>query len=284
MSTQVDFQKEYRIPVIDREQYAGTYWDVPVDRNHPSYNEPLVPLESENVSYLCYHARTDGDNPPYHKAVTGSRKDMWLRRSLAKKLAEVNTSLRPHDLELLILDGYRPIACQQGLWDFYYQQGRDLLGAAATRDELYAHARTFVADPAPFDENDCTTWPAHTTGASIDTTLRVISTEVVVDMGSNFEEITETSHSDYFERLLDQGEISTDDRRLIHRRILHWAMHRHGILNDPFVFWHHDWGNQHHVKTWRALFPDPPEAAMYGYIPPPPAEVGSAERSYRYNT
>lgn len=162
-----------------------------------------------------------------------------------------------------------PIACQRGLWDFYYREAQRTLGHSS-EEEYRAFALTYIADPAPFDEKDSATWPAHTTGASVDLTLRELATGRLADMGSNFEEITETSSSDFFERLLDKGEIEEADPRLQNRRMMHWAMHEQGILNDPFVFWHHDWGNQHYVKTWRALFPNPPAAAWYGYIAPPP--------------
>ncbi len=263
------FQSGYRIPILDSTRYSRSYRDVPVDLQDPRNAEPLVPLESFGISYRSYHARADGGNPPYHRPVPGSRPDMWLRQSLAAQLAAVNQLLRPHDRELLVLDGYRPIACQQGLWDFYYQQGKETLGTV-DEEALRTYAETFAADPADFSEDDPTSWPAHTTGAAIDVTLRQPSTGAVVDMGSNYEEITESSHCDYFERLLEKGAVAPDDPRLMNRRLLHWAMHEHGVLNHPFVFWHHDWGNQLHVRTWQDLFPDPPEAAWYGYIGPPP--------------
>ena len=72
-----------------------------------------------------------------------------------------------------------------------------------------------------------------------------------------------------FERELIAGRIAADDRRLWNRRLIHWAMSAAGFLNDPFVFWHYDWGNQLYIKVRRALFADAPKAAWYGYIGPP---------------
>ena len=37
----------------------------------------------------------------------------------------------------------------------------------------------------------------------------------------------------------------------------------------PIVFWHYDWGNQSHVKNWRAIRSAPPPPAFYGYIKDP---------------
>jgi D-alanyl-D-alanine dipeptidase len=37
-------------------------------------------------------------------------------------LIEVNELLARHGLELFLWDAYRPIACQQGLWNFFSKQ------------------------------------------------------------------------------------------------------------------------------------------------------------------
>ena len=114
------------IPIIDREVYAGHYTDIAFDRGDPRFREPLVPLESVGVAYRSHHARDDGGNWPYHRAIEGARKDMWLRRSAAEKLLAVNVRLRPFGVELFVLDGYRGIECQRGLWEFYLAEGARL--------------------------------------------------------------------------------------------------------------------------------------------------------------
>lgn len=258
----------YRIPCIDRARYAGTYRNIPIDFADPRSREPLVALESVEVAFDCYHARTDGSNPPYHRPVEGSRKDVWLRRAAAGMLAAANADLHPYGVELLVLDGYRPIDCQRGLWAFYFSEARAKLTDPSDED-CRRYALEHIADPGPFDESDTSSWPAHTTGGAVDLTLRSLATSEPVDMGSNFEEITPTSYNDYFERRLLAGAIDETDPRLVNRRLLHWAMNRQGFLNDPFVFWHYDWGNQLYVKIRRALFADAPQAAWYGHIAPP---------------
>ena len=88
-------------------------------------------------------------------------------------------------------------------------------------------------------------------------------------MGANFEEDSDSpaSAGDYFERELTDGRIDENDVRLQNRRLLNWAMTREGLLNETAkVFWHYDWGNQIYVRASRALLPNPPEAAWYGYI------------------
>ena len=35
------------------------------------------------------------------------------------------------------------------------------------------------------------------------------------------------------------------------------------------VFWHYDYGNQNYIRACRALLPESPRTAWYGYLAPP---------------
>lgn len=260
------FAIDHRIPIIEPEIYAGDYTAIAFDRDDPRFADPLVPLDGVGIAYESHHARTDGGNWPYNAPVAGARKDMWLRRSAAELLQRANARLAPFGAELFVLDGYRPIACQRGLWAFFVEEGR-----RANASDPIAYALAHVFDPRPFDEDDPSTWPAHACGASVDLTLRDKRSHALFDMGVRFEDICDVSANDHFERELLVGRIADDDPRLWNRRLIHWAMSAEGFLNDPFVFWHYDWGNQLYVKVRRALFADAPKAAWYGYIAAPPS-------------
>jgi zinc D-Ala-D-Ala dipeptidase len=259
---------DHRIPITSAQMFSSPYSEVPLDREDPRGREPLIHLESVRVAFESYYARTDGKNPPFGRAIEGSRKDVWLRKSVAEKLARVNELLRPFQAELLVLDGHRSIACQQGLWNFYYEKakhdnpnGRD--------DEHRAWARQFIVNPEAFDPNDSRTWPVHTSGSAVDLTLRDSVTRQLLDMGANFEVDgdSDCSSGDYFERQLAAGQLDAHDLRLENRRLLHWAMTHEGLLNETArVFWHYDWGNQEYVRAARAFLQNPPQAAWYGYI------------------
>jgi D-alanyl-D-alanine dipeptidase len=228
-------------------------------------------LESVGVAFESYYAKTDGNNPPFNRFIEGSRRDIWLRKSVAEKLARVNELLRPFQAELFVFDGYRSVASQQGLWDFYYGKAKEE-NPSGSDEEHRARARQFIVNPVNFDENDSRTWPAHTNGAAIDLTLRDSVTKELLDMGAKFEVDADFDFSagDYFERQLLAGKIDENDVRLQHRRLLNWAMMQEGLLNETAkVFWHYDWGNQIYVRASRALLKDPPQAAWYGYIAPP---------------
>src|SRR5262245_16292133 len=262
---------DHQVPLTTLEMFSSPYLDIPIDQNDPRGREPLIPLESMGVAFESYYAKTDGKNPPFGRAIEGSRKDVWLRKSVVEKLARVNELLRPFHAELFVFDGHRTVASQQGLWDFYYDQAMQK-NPDGSEQEHRAYARQFVVDPASFDENDSRTWPAHTNGGAVDLTLRDSVNGELLDMGAIFEVDTDddASVSDYFERQLAEGHISEDDVRLQNRRLLNWAMTREGLLNETEkVLWHYDWSSQIYVRASRALLQDPPKAAWYGYIAPP---------------
>lgn len=262
---------DHQVPLTSLEMFSSSYLDIPIDQNDPRGREPLIPLESVGVAFESYYAKTDGNNPPFNRFIEGSRRDIWLRKSVAEKLARVNELLRPFQAELFVLDGHRSVASQQGLWDFYYGKAKEE-NPSGSDEEHRARARQFIVNPVNFDENDSRTWPAHTNGAAIDLTLRDSVTKELLDMGARFEVDADFDFSaaDYFERQLLTGKIDESDVRLQNRRLLNWAMMQEGLLNETAkVFWHYDWGNQIYVRASRALLKDPPQAAWYGYIAPP---------------
>ena len=258
----------HQVPITSPEASASPYSEIPVDRTDPRGREPLIPLESVGVAFESYYAKTDGKNPPFGCAIEGSRRDISLRKSVAEKLERVNELLRPYGAELFVLDGHRTVACQQGLWNFYYAKAKQE-NPSGSEQEHRAYAMQFVIEPVSFDEEDSRTWPVHTSGGAVDLTLRDYITGEMLDMGANYETDNDIAASagDYFERELAAGRIGEDDVRLHNRRLLHWAMTSEGLLNETAkVLWHYDWGDQIYIRASRALLPNPPQAAWYGYI------------------
>jgi D-alanyl-D-alanine dipeptidase len=263
------YDLDYRIPLIDSGRYERAYGHVPHDATDPRSAEPLVLLDTVGVAYRSHHARTDGGNWPYHRPLAGSRQDTWLRAGAAASLATVNQKLRAFGFELFVLDGYRSVTCQQALYDFYFAQGRSAIEDPSD-EACRAYALGFVRDTFRFSPTSSDAWPAHSTGGAVDLTLRSLRTGELVDMGSRFEDMTDASHNDHYERKLLAGELHEDDPRLWHRRLTHWAMDGEDWANSPWVFWHYDLGNQLYVQMRRALNDRAPHAAWYGYIEAPP--------------
>jgi D-alanyl-D-alanine dipeptidase len=196
--------------------------------------------------------------------------ELWCRQSIAAMLVAVNDRLADYGAELYVWDAYRPITCQQALWDFYWRRfSRET--PHADDAALAAHVCHYVSDPRGFDPDDPHTWPAHATGAALDLTLRDRRTGDLLDMGTHFDDMSTASHSDYFERLLHAGRIAADDARLRNRRLLHWAMKAQGFTNYSFECWHFDYGNQMYVMMLAFLGRDHGEAAWYGYVQAPAA-------------
>src|SRR5215471_8829324 len=115
---------DHQVPITLPEMFTAPYADIPIDRTDPRSSEPLVRLDSLGIAFDSYYAKTDGMNPPFGRMIEGSRKDIWLRKSVAEKLVRVNDLLRPFEAEILVFDGHRTVTCQQGLWDFYYGRAK----------------------------------------------------------------------------------------------------------------------------------------------------------------
>lgn len=267
---------DYKIPLVDLSEIRKPHYQIPIDDQSPLYKEPLVNLQEYELAFISWHAITDGTNAPYQKPIRGSRQEGWLRKSIAEKLERANRLLVPYNAELLILDAYRPIECQRGLWEFFYERGRTE-NPSATEEDLRQYALGYVRDPRHFNKLDARTFPIHITGASIDVTLRQRDTKQWMNMGSKFEEIIDISSTDYFERQLLQGLIAEDDERLWNRRLMDWALRSEDFLNDPILYWHYDWGNQIWIKVKKAMFGNAPEKAWYGHIESPEWQVEEAQ-------
>src|ERR671927_294391 len=102
-----------KVPITSLQMFSSPYSEIPIDKDDPRGREPLIPLESVGVAFESYYAKTDGNNPPFGKSIVGSQQDVWLRKSVAEKLARVNERLRPFEAELFVLDGHRSITCQR---------------------------------------------------------------------------------------------------------------------------------------------------------------------------
>lgn len=156
--------------------------------------------------------------------------DIWLRSEVVERLTRAAEALRGDGLALLVWDGWRPLSLQRHLWDEYR---RSLAASTGLEGEaLDARAREFVA-PVTDEET-----PAHSTGGAVDLSL-CSSQGVAIDMGGEFDELTDRSHPDFYERpALTPGELGYRDRR----RLLHRVMSDQGFERMPSEWWHFEYG------------------------------------------
>lgn len=231
---------------------------------HPLRDDPLVKIDAYGIAGESYYARNDGKNAPYNTALEGALPAIWCRREVALRLQQANAALAPLGLELFLYDAYRPIACQQGLWDFFISKARTELGGA-DEEAIETHVRKFISDPRAFKVDDPSTWPTHSTGGAVDLTLRNVKTGALLDMGAGFDEDSERSYTFYYEGLLRDGKIAQDHLPLLNRRMLYGAMIRAGFVNYPYECWHYDWGTQMYIRNARLYGTEAGTEAWYGY-------------------
>ena len=150
-----------------------------------------------------------------------------------------------------MLDGWRPRSLQGLLWERYrdeLEEETQLEGAA-----LDERAREFVSPPAEPGPP-----PAHSTGAAVDVTLCTLDGEPLA-MGGEFDELTDRSHPDHYERdkLTDEERTYRDRRRLLSD-----AMASAGFWRLPTEWWHFEHGTAAWARGTGA-------APVYGETAPP---------------
>lgn len=228
----------------------------PIDRNHPSFNEPLVDAHDLGIAGENYYY--SHRNPPYWRRIDGAVPHLKMRRSVGEKLRRVNQRLETATLELFVFDAWRPRAVQAYFHDRWMpdelrRRDPSLAGARLTAEvERYWAAPTVNEySPAP-----------HATGAALDLTIRWIGAEQLW-MGSIFDDTTALAHRDRFETHQSSELSFSDEEARANRRLLHWAMTEEGFAGHPDEWWHFSWGDQ----LWAKLTGAP--AAHYGLAEPP---------------
>jgi len=166
--------------------------------------------------------------PVYHeRAYKEALPDVRLLPEVVDALFRVAERLRAgHGLGLLVWDGWRPLELQGRLWEEYRRElalATDLEGEA-----LDARTRLFVSPPEDAGA------PPHSTGRAVDLTLCSLVGEPL-DMGGEFDELTERSVGDRYERPdLTEEETAYRDRR----RLLREAMEVEAFRRLPSEWWH----------------------------------------------
>jgi D-alanyl-D-alanine dipeptidase len=215
---------------------------IAIARDNRLFGEAVVEARAAGLAGENFYA--SDRNPPYWQRVDGAIDRLWLRATVADKLARVNARAGQAGLELFLFDAWRPREVQAYFHDVWMPralQRRDpsLTGAALTEEvERYWAAPSDSADsPAP-----------HATAAAVDLTLRWKGGEQLW-MGSLFDDVTALAHRDRFENLDAENFSFSDQEARANRRLLHWLMAEEGFAGHPDEWWHFSWGDQ----MWAAL-------------------------------
>lgn len=226
------------IPCPAEMKTALDYHQIPIDCLGRMNQEPLVELEQYEVASRSAYARSLA---PYYRAFATALSTVFVRRTVAEKLAKANELLRPYDVEILALDGFRPIELQIELWNHFVEMGEAILHNPS-EDELTNFAGLFCSDPRGFDPDDFRTWPVHNTGGAIDLTLRSLQDKQELFMGSIFDDADTISGTRYFEDQSWSSQSAREAKR--NRRLLFHTMAAVGLVNYSHEWWHFDFGTQ----------------------------------------
>ena len=164
------------------------------------------------------------------------------RTSVVEKL-QLAADLLPEGLGIVVLDAWRSRDVQQALQD----QVGDIIKATYPDLSPEEQQKMLLQFVAPVGPNFVS---PHLTGGSVDITLYDLNTGAMLDMGSDFDEPSERSHTAYYENTPSHP---AHERR----RLLHHVMTEVGFSNLPTEWWHFDFGNPlwaHYTGQDHALY------------------------------
>jgi zinc D-Ala-D-Ala dipeptidase len=147
----------------------------------------------------------------------------WLHAEAAHgiELAVAWLAKQRRDVTLYILDALRPHRVQIAMWD-------------ALDDEL----RQYLAPPERGS--------IHSYGMAVDVTL-INADGDELDMGTGFDEMSETSHPEHESQFLKTGDLSAE--HVANRHLLREAMKVGGFHGIATEWWHFDCGDRARVRS-----------------------------------
>lgn len=228
------------------------YTSVPIQ----DCGEPLVPIPAEKFSLIQPH--------PYEKlgAPYGGKSPFYLRAGVLDELLKAHGFLQAEHpgWRIQIFDAYRPIAVQQFMVDYTFQELVQAQGLTQEmlndhRQEILNQVYQFWAVPSP----DPATPPPHSTGAAVDITL-VDEIGQMIDMGSPIDEISPRSFPNHFAN----SHLPQEKQFHQHRQLLHNVMTAAGFKQHPNEWWHFCLGDQMWAWLTNQEKPELGAIARYG--------------------
>jgi D-alanyl-D-alanine dipeptidase len=223
--------------------------------------EPLMAIPQQRFSVV---------NPPPYLALGapyGAGSPYCLRTGVVSALVRAQQALQALQpgWGLHIFDAFRPLAVQQFMVDYTFQQQLQARGlsseqlSSSQHQAIMAAVLQFWAIPS----TNPATPPPHSTGAAVDLTL-VDCQGVPVDMGSAIDELSPRSYPDHFAQATDPDQ----QRAHGHRLLLHRVMTGAGFRQHPQEWWHFSLGDQLWAWLLRQETGHGDIVAKYGGISP----------------
>lgn len=202
----------YGVPVLDN--VAGYHQTVGQDSA-----KKMVELRSLAPG-IVYDLRYAGTNNFMKKRMYPANiRHTFLRAPAARALASVQAELIAKGYGLKIFDAYRPYSVTVAFWE-------------PIKDERY------VANPAKGS--------GHNRGLAVDCTLIDLKTGKELDMGTGFDNFTDTAHHAFTKNLPEQVQRA--------RGLLKDAMEKNGFTAMDTEWWHFFWPNDKNYEVLDITF------------------------------
>ncbi|MBQ8931146.1 MAG: M15 family metallopeptidase [Ruminiclostridium sp.] len=167
----------------------------------------------------------------FEAGLNGSINKALVRKGVADRLLKA-LKLLPEGYTFEILDAWRPYDVQLSLFNGYYNQIKEANPDILSKEELHKKTLEFVSYP---DKSKKFSF-VHSSGGAVDITI-IDNNGNRLDMGSEFDEFTDRSYTDWYEKNDINGEIRNN------RRLLYSVLCSCGFTNYPSEWWHYDYGD-----------------------------------------
>ncbi|HEV7621523.1 MAG TPA: M15 family metallopeptidase, partial [Flavisolibacter sp.] len=148
-----------------------------------------------------------------HKKLYKNGKITFVRLPVAKALKEIQTELTSIGYNLKIFDAYRPFHVSKKMWELI-------------------HDPRYVADPSKGS--------GHNRGLALDLTIIDLKTGREVNMGTDFDNFTDSAHHDFQDLPQDVLE---------NRILLKHVMESHGFNALETEWWHYSWPDNRNYEV-----------------------------------
>jgi zinc D-Ala-D-Ala dipeptidase len=232
------------IPIFSKKFNSNFYNKIEFDSKHKLFKERLDDVVNYDLNGDNFYYQEI--NPPYFKRIEGSISKIYLRVSLLLKLQNIDERLRKNGFELYIFDGFRTIELQFALKEFWLYKFTMLKKLKKINNIRTSNLKDYLFSvESNSDTNIQNNPPPHFTGGAVDLTIRKTINKEHLFMGSIFDDFSEQSHTDYFERRKETKKLTlSEEEAMKNRRFFYWILNDAGLINYPYEWWHYSFGDQ----------------------------------------
>ncbi len=165
----------------------------------------MVSLKKITPAVILDLRYATADNFMHRLMYPANTANSFMRRPAVLALQKVAEELQTKGLGLKIYDAYRPFSVTQKFWEL-------------------VHDERYVANPAKGS--------GHNKGVAVDLTIVDTATNKELDMGTGFDNFTDTAHQNF---------TALPANVLANRKLLRETMTKYGFIVFDTEWWHYYW-------------------------------------------